>query len=77
MRYVLDKTRASCILDINISKVKRELKFNEIANEDAWRVGFIKEIANLKNNNLKLDDDDENCLTKEELDELLNYICTS
>lgn len=77
VRYVLDKTRASCILDINISKVKRELKFNEIANEDAWRVDFIKEIANLKNNNLKLDDDDENCLTKEELDELLNYICTS
>ena len=37
-----------------------------------WKIGFIKEITDLKFNQLEVDN-----FSKEELDEILTFLCTS
>ena len=48
----------------------------ETKQEDKWRLNFVKEIVNVKNNILTLDQYEDN-LTAEEFEEILHYICTS
>ena len=75
-RFVLDKTGTEDIFKVNVTKVRNDLEFCKTKQEDEWRLNFVKEIVNIKNNNLNLDQN-ENNLTTEELEEILEYICTS
>ena len=79
VRYVLDKTSADDIFKINLTNVKKSIKFSEIPQHDRWRLNFVKELVNLKNENLELEEDenDENNFTTEELEEILLYLCTT
>ena len=43
--------------------------------EDKWKVDFVKEITNIKQNVLELENDD-NQLTTEELDDIINHLVT-
>ena len=76
VRFVLDKTGTEDIFKVNVTKVRNDLEFCETKQEDEWRLNFVKEIVNIKNNILNLDQN-ENNLTTEELEEILEYICTS
>ena len=76
MRIVLDKTGGQDIFKINPLNIKKNLKFNTISEENAWRVNLVKELTNVKQNTLSLDEH-ENPLTNEELDEILDYVCIS
>ena len=76
VRFVLDKTRAEDITKVNVTKMKNDIEFCETKQEDKWRLNFVKEIVNVKNNILTLDQHEDN-LTAEELEEILHYICTS
>ena len=76
VRFVLDKTGTEDIFKVNVTKVRNDLEFCKTKQEDEWRLNFVKEIVNIKNNNLNLDQN-ENNLTTEELEEILEYICTS
>ena len=76
VRFVLDKTGGQDIFKVNPLDIKKNLKFSSLSNENAWRINFVKELTNLKQNSLSLDMH-ENSLTIEELDEILDYICTS
>ena len=51
-------------------------RFYSIAKEGLWRINLAKEIDNLKQNGLFLDQDEE-ALTVDELQEILIYIWTS
>ena len=46
--------------------------YKEIANDEFWKIGFIREIIEVKNKQLGLND-----FTKEELNDILAYLCTS
>ena len=70
MRFVLDITGAENIFEINQNTVKKELKFSEINDENAWRVNIVKELVNLKQNILT-SDENENSLTNKEIEEIL------
>ena len=53
-----------------------DLEFCETKQEDKWRLNFVKESVNVKNNILTLDQN-EDSLTTEELEDIFHYICTS
>ena len=76
IRYVLDKLNAEDIFKVNPDSVKTEFQFAKISEENSWRVNFVKELVNLKQKVLQLDPD-TNTLSEDELEEILNYICTS
>ena len=64
------------IFQVNPDRVKTKFRFAKIDEENSWRVNLAKEIVNLKQNVLKLDPD-SNTLYDDELQEILDYICTS
>ena len=76
MGLVLDKAKAGNISKLIVVKMKNDIEFCETKQEDKWRLNFVKEIVNVKNNILTLDQNEES-LTTEELEEILDYICTS
>ena len=64
------------IFQVNPDRVKTKFRFAKIDEENSWRVNLAKEIVNLKQNVLKLDPD-TNTLSDDELQDILDYICTS
>ena len=77
VRYILDKIgHHNDILTVNPDSLKTKLKFSEIAYADKWRVNFVKEITNIKQNVLTFDQDDS-FLTDDQLNDILVYITTS
>ena len=64
------------INQVNPDRVKPKFKFAKISEENSWKVDFAKELDNLKQNVLQLDPD-LNILSQEELQDILDYICTS
>ena len=76
IRFVLDKLNVEDIFQVNPDRVKTDFKFAKISEENSWRINFAKEIVNLKQNVLQLDPD-TNTLSEDELQEILDYICTS
>ena len=55
-------------------EIKKQYKVSELAENDSWKVDFVKEIVNVKQHVLELDD---NQMTREELDDILVYLTTS
>ena len=76
MIFVLDKTDGQDIFKVNPLDIQKNLKFNTISEENAWRVNLVKELTNVKQNTLSLEEH-ENSLTNEELGEILDYVCIS
>ena len=78
IRYILDKIgHEHDIFTVRPNWLKNNLKFCEIQENDKWRVNFVQEIVNVKQNVLTLDQDDNSFLTNEQLSDILDYICTS
>ena len=76
INYIENEVEDSSILTINIQKFKKNYKFSETKDEDAWKVCFVKEIVIVKQNILHFGQDEEQ-FTAEELDELLDHLVTS
>ena len=72
----MDKIGGQDIFGVNPLLIKKNLKFNNITEENAWRVNLVKELTNVKQNILTLDNH-KNSLTIEEFDEILEYFCIS
>ena len=60
----------------SVSKVRKEdaekIKYFPIDKKDCWKVDTIKELINVRNGQLEIPG-----FEKHELDEVLNYLCTS
>ena len=63
-------------MTVNPDSLKNKLKFCEIDNADKWRVNFVKELINIKQNVLTFDQDDS-FLSDDQLNYILVYITTS
>ena len=66
------------IMKINPGQFKKNFKFNELPEDELWKVDIIKEITNINQNILVLnenvrDNDDEVAFTREELEEIMNF----
>ena len=76
-RYILDKIgHQKDILTVNPDSLKNKLRFCDINNADKWRVNFMKELVNIKQNVLTFDQDDS-FLSDDQLNDILVYITTS
>ena len=74
LRFVLEEIGASDIFEVNVNEIKKGYKVSELAENDSWKIDFVKEIVNVKQHVFELDD---NQMTREELDDILAYLTTS
>ena len=71
LRNLLLMTNKDDIDDITFDDVEN-MKYCEPGDQDKWKVDFTKEIISIKNNELQLEN-----FTKEEIDEILDHLCSS
>ena len=71
LRNILLLVGKNTVEEISTHDIKA-LKYHGISVEDTWKVNFIHEITNIKNNQLLVNE-----FTKEELNDILEYLCTS
>ena len=74
IRFILDQTGYDEIFAIKVNEAKKMLTFCDVPENEKWKIDFIKEIVEVKQNNLKIDDD---VMTVEELDEIIEYLTIS
>ena len=68
------------ILTINPTWLKKKIKFNEIGDDQKWRINVIKEIVNINQKVLELtptEDEEDSFLTSEELQDILDFVSSS
>ena len=65
------------IFTVKVGWLKKNINFCEIPENEKWRINFVEEIVNIRQNVFKLDQDDDSFLTSDQLSEILDYICTS
>ena len=76
IHFILDKLNIEDIHLAKPSQIREIFRLQPIARENLWRINFAKEIVNLKQNILFLDQDTK-AFTQEELQDIQNCICTS
>ena len=74
VKYVMDETGYDDIFAMKVEKIKESFQFCEIEENNRWKIDFVKEIVDVKQNVLELD---QNVMTDEELEEILVYLTTS
>ena len=50
----------------------QDIKYQDVDPTNKWKIGFIKEITNVKFNQLEVEN-----FSKEELEDILEFLCTS
>ena len=75
-KLVCDATAGDDIFNLRSTDLKKEVKFKAIEDSDMYRVDLIKEITNLKQNVLCFQPNDDQ-LTTEELDDILDFVASS
>ena len=76
IRLISDELETDDIFNVKKNFVKQKLKFAPAHPDDEWKIQFSREITNLKQNVLLLDDNENGQFTSEELSEILNYLST-
>ena len=77
-RFILDKIgHDKDIFKVKANWVKTNLKFCKIHENEKWRVSFVQEIVNLKQRVLTIDQDEDSFPSDEQLQEILEHICSS
>ena len=76
IRYILTELDQSDIFKVNKISIKKKFKFAPIQPADEWKVKFVKELTDVKQNVLSIPDDPNGQFTPDELDDILNYITT-
>ena len=77
VQFVVETTGSRNIEDININQVKKTMKFCEVDPSESWKANFIREVVNLKQNVLFLDDEAEVVFENQDLDFIVEYLATS
>ena len=75
VRFIEDKIGCD-ITSVNPNMLKQKLKFFDIREDDKWRVDLIKEIVNVKQNILEINNEDS-FLSNEQLQDIINFVSTS
>ena len=65
------------ILDINTKHIKNQMKFCEIPKEEEWRINLIKELTDVKQKNLNIDNNNETFMNNDQIDDLIYIAATS
>ena len=71
LRNILLMTNKSTINDVTKEDIKT-LKYKECEPENAWKIVMVKELVEVRNNQLRVEN-----FENDELDEILTFLCTS
>ena len=71
LRNILLMTNKSTINDVTKEDIKT-LKYKECEPENAWKIVMVKELVEVRNNQLRV-----KIFENDELDEILTFLCTS
>ena len=71
LRNILLLTDKDTVEEINSIDIKK-LKYHEVTKENDWKIELLKEIIETKNNQLSISE-----FSVEELNDILEYLCTS
>ena len=71
LRNILLLTDKMNIDDLRKEHIK-EIKYQDADPTSGWKIGFIKEITDVKFNKLEIEN-----FSQEELDDILEFLCTS
>ena len=77
IRYVAEACGVEDIENIKTSQQKKTLKFCESSAEDAWKVKFLKEIVDVKQKVLFLNEESDVMFEDEDLEFLIEFISTN
>ena len=77
IREILMETNSDCIEDIKVQNIKKHLSFKQIADEDKWKLNILKELVNVKQNNMEINFDDGENFSFNDIDDMINYITTT
>jgi hypothetical protein len=78
IRFILDKIgHDKDIFKVKTNWLKKDYKFCKIQENEKWRVSLAREIVNVKQRVLKIDQDEDSFPSDEQLQEILDHICTS
>ena len=73
VNFILRETGAEYFFAINTIQLKKTYHFVPNSDENQWKIDFVKEITNVKQNVLEID---QNQMTYEELNDIIEYLTT-
>ena len=62
------------VLEASPKFISSLIKYAEVPEEEKWRIGFLQELLLIRENKLQIG---QNLLSKEEVQDLINVICTT
>ena len=77
IRYVAEACGVEDIENIKTSQQKKILKFCESSADDAWKVKFLKEIVDVKQKVLFLNEESDVMFEDEDLEFLIEFLSTN
>ena len=76
IRYILTELNQSDIFNISKDFIKKNLRFQEVAVNNEWKIGFVRELTDVKQNVLFVQENDNGKFSHEEISEIIDYIST-
>ena len=76
IHHILTDIDQGDIFKVKKSDMKKKVKFAQMQPEDQWKIQLVKEITNVKQNVLYLEENENGQFTIEELSEIMNYVTT-
>ena len=78
IRKILTKTGHTDIFKVKVNELKKCHKFCAIDEENQWKVKVIKELVDVKQGSVHLEDDGGggDFLSLEQIEEIVNYVST-
>ena len=79
VKLILNDVDDTDILKIDTTKFKKNYCFAKMKKEDLWRAEIIRELINVKQGVLQFQgfNGDDNFLTNDQIQEIINYVSTS
>ena len=80
VRHILDKTGERNIFSMKAQQIKWDYKFQDLPEDQEWKVRMMMEIVDVNHNTLVLandSDDNDDQFSAGELNEILCYLATS
>ena len=82
IRHILEQSGERSIFRIKHKEFKHKFKFAELPVDETWKANIIRELTDIKHSVYVLTKDGEEAsdepieFNQEELDEILDYVCT-
>ena len=76
IHHILSEIDQADIFKGNKRDMKKKVKFASPQPEDEWKIALVKEITNIKQNTLHLEENENGRFSIEELSEIVNYVTT-